>query len=291
MEQKDNQIIIKDKTILAFYRDNPNLNFITMNHIFIDILKKLSVNLTETMSNTLNTKIFDTLNRLVQDFSSFKNDNDNNLSHQISTFAEKIHQTKRDYLEEIKILLSNHSLTNIDKINNIIDKHNDNLINKTNLMINEIVPKTQETYQNQISQSISDLSNFINEQTNKIIQTHKTDKDDEYILEQFVKNIDNQFNKMILNLQQPIFTYIQSSEERTLNNLQHINDKIQKQETTQENLNTELKGFLSRYTNNSSVKGKYPKLNYTLFCRIFFLLMRLLIAQITQLIVIILLTD
>lgn len=255
MEQKDNQIIITDETVLAFYRDNPNLNFLTMSHILIDILKKLSVNLTETMNNTLNTNIFDTLNNLVKDFGTFKNDYNNNATQQISIFADKLNQTKRDYIEEIKILLSNHSLTNIDKINIIIDKHNDNLINKTNLMINEVIPKTQETYHTHISKSISELSNFVNEQTNKIIQTHKNDKDDD-ILDQFINNIDNQFNKMILNLQQPIFTYIQSSEDRTSNTLKCINEKIQRQETTQESLNTELKGFLSRYTNNSSIKGK-----------------------------------
>ena len=256
MEVIDNQFIIQDETILAFYGDNPNLNFITMNHILIDILKKLSVNLTETMSNTLTNKIYDTLNHLAQDFVSYKNDNNITISQQFSSVVDKLNQTKRDYIEEIKILLSNHSLTNIDKINSIIDKHNDTLISKTNIMINEVVPKTQETFHIQISKSINELSNFMNEQTNKIIQTVKTDKDDDYVLEQFVKNIDSQFNKMILNLQQPIFTYIQSSEERTSKNLQHINDKIQKQETTQETLNIELKGFLSRYTNNSSVKGK-----------------------------------
>jgi hypothetical protein len=256
MEFNNNNIIIKDETILSFYKENPNLNFLTMNHILIDILKKLSVNLTETMTNTLNNKIYDTLNHFAQDFVSFKNEYNYNVTNQFSTFLDKINQTKRDYLEEIKILLSNHSLTNIEKINNIIDKHNDALISKTNIMINEVVPRTQETYHNQISKSINELSIFINEQTNKIIQTNTTEKDSDYMLDQFIKNIDNQFNKMILNLQQPIFSYIQNSEERTLNNIQHINDKIQKQEVIQESLNTELKGFLSRYTNNSSVKGK-----------------------------------
>jgi hypothetical protein len=41
-----------------------------------------------------------------------------------------------------------------------------------------------------------------------------------------------------------------------MNNIQRINDKIQKQETQQETLNTEMRGFLGRYTNNSSVKGR-----------------------------------
>ena len=51
MELKD--IVIKDELIISFYRDNPTLNIITMNHILIDILKKLSVNLSETINNTV----------------------------------------------------------------------------------------------------------------------------------------------------------------------------------------------------------------------------------------------
>jgi hypothetical protein len=51
---KSEQIVVKDQTIIAFYKDNPNLNFVTMNHIFIDILKKLSTNLNETITNNIN---------------------------------------------------------------------------------------------------------------------------------------------------------------------------------------------------------------------------------------------
>ena len=257
MELTEHNIVIKDDVIISFYRDNPSLNIVTMNHILIDILKKLSVNLSETINNTLTSRIYETLTHLTQDVTSLKNDISHHTNNQYSTFVDKLNQSKRDYIEEVKVLLSNHSLTNIEKINSIIDKHNDTLISKTNIMINDIIPKSQENHHNQISNSIKDLSHFINEQTNKILKSSQNENnDDKNTLEQFVKNIDNQFNKMILNLQQPIFTYIQASEERTLNNLQHIGDKLQKQETTQENLNIELKGFLSRYTNNSSIKGK-----------------------------------
>lgn len=252
------EIIIKDETIISFYKENPNLNFITMNHVLIDILKKLSINISETINDTMNERIYNTLNHLVQDFTTFRNDITQNNINQFTSFIDKVNQNKRDYIEDVKILLSNHSLTNIDKINSIIDRHNDTLITKTNMMINEVIPKSNEIYYSQVSTNINDLSNFVNEQTNKIIQASKSENkdDNKNILEEFIKNIDNQFNRMIINLQQPIFNYIQASEERTTNNIQRINDKIQKQETMQETLNIEMRGFLSRYTNNSSVKGK-----------------------------------
>ena len=251
------EIIVRDETIISFYEENRNLNFITMNHILIDILKKLSVNISETVNNTMNERIYDTLNHLTKEFAIFKNEVNQNNTNQFNALIDKLNQTKRDYLEDIKIILSNHSLTNIEKINSIIDRHNDTLINKTNIMISEIIPKSQENHYKLISNNIHDLSIFVTEQTNKIIQHNKSeDKDDKNTLDDFSKNIDLHFNRIILNLQQQIFTYIQSSEERTMNNIQRINDKIQKQETLQETLNAEMRGFLGRYTNNSSVKGK-----------------------------------
>ena len=47
---ENNSITITDETIVSYYRENPNINIVTMNHIFIDILKNLSINL----SNTVN---------------------------------------------------------------------------------------------------------------------------------------------------------------------------------------------------------------------------------------------
>ena len=44
MELTDNYISVTDETILAFYREN-KLDFIEMNHIFINILKNLSSNI------------------------------------------------------------------------------------------------------------------------------------------------------------------------------------------------------------------------------------------------------
>ena len=40
MEIHDNSITITDATIISFYKTNPNLDIISMNHIFIEILKK-----------------------------------------------------------------------------------------------------------------------------------------------------------------------------------------------------------------------------------------------------------
>jgi hypothetical protein len=56
-------------------------------------------------------------------------------------------------------------------------------------------------------------------------------------------------------MQQPIFSFIQSSEERTSNNVQQIRDKLISQQMSQDSLNLGVHEFLNKYKHNSSSKG------------------------------------
>jgi hypothetical protein len=238
---KKQNIIIKDKTIIAFYNDNPNLNIIDMNLIFIDILKKLSTNLNETLTNTINHKILSTLTDLSKDIFNFKQD-----------VSSKLHDTKKEYIENIKLILDNTTMSTNDKIQNILEKNNETIVNKTTSIINEVVPKNNDKVFSLIENSIKNLHESINHDTNMLIDN--INKDDKSISE-FVNNIDTKFVNMINNLQQPIFSFIQSSEERTNNNVQQIRDKLITQQLSQENLNNGMQEFLNKYKHNSSSKG------------------------------------
>jgi hypothetical protein len=174
--KKIEQIVVKDQTIIAFYKENPNLNFVTMNHIFIDILKKLSTNLNETITNNINHKILSTLTDLSKDIMGFKQD-----------ITTKLHDTKKEYIDNVKLILENSTMTTNDKIQNILEKNSDAIVTKTTSIINEIVPKHNDKFFNQIEVSIRNLYDSINQDTNKLIEN--INKDDKNITE-FVNNID-----------------------------------------------------------------------------------------------------
>lgn len=241
MASDKHNIIIKDKTIIAFYNDNPNLNIVDINLIFIDILKKLSTNLNETLTNTINNKILSTLTDLSKDIFHFNQD--------VST---KLHNTKKDYIDNVKLILDNTTMSTNDKIQTILEKNNEAIVNKTTSIINELVPKNNEKIFSLIDSSIKTLHESINHDTNMLIKN--INKDDNSITE-FVNSIDTKFNNMVGNLQQPIFSFIQSSEERTNTNVQQIRDKLITQQLSQENLNNGMQEFLNKYKHNSSSKG------------------------------------
>ena len=241
MESQENSITITDETIISFYKSNPNLDIISMNHIFIEILKNLSTNLSNTIQSTTNSKILSLVTDIHSNISSIKSD-----------IIIKLHESKKEYIEDVKTILSNNSLTNNEKLNALIEKNNDTLLTKTTLIVNDVIPKSQDKNYLQIETCIKNFCTTITQDTTKLLEL--SNKDDVQI-KNVVDNIDKQFNQMISTIQQPIFTFIQSSEERTNNGIQQLKEHLSTQQNNQQKLTNELNDFLNKYKNNSSSKG------------------------------------
>jgi hypothetical protein len=248
------QLVITDETVLAFYRENPNIDITSINLLFIDVLKKLSTNLTETLANTVNTKILNTLTQLSGSISDIKHELSNISRDMISQINTKLHENKKEHLDTIGILLSNNSLSNYEKIGSIIDKQNETLIAKTTSIISEVVPKTHEQYNQKIESTISGLSNVISERTNQLVEA-LTKENPENAIKEYLKHIETYMDKTVQTIQQPIYAFIQSSEQRTIVDLQLLKEKILSQNTSQETLTVEIREFLNKYKYNSSMKG------------------------------------
>ena len=225
-------IIINDPIIISFYNENTNIDIVSINHIFIDILKKLSTNLNETLTNNINHKILSTLTDLSKDILSLKQD-----------VSSQLQNTKNDYIDNVKLTLSNYLLTNNEKTQHIMDKNTDVMITKTANIINEIIPKHHSTLHSTIDDTIKQLHSSILIDTNKLINS--INKDDKTITD-FVSNIEGKFNSLITNIQQPIFSCIQQNDERTSSNIQSMRDKLISQQTSQDKLNGELYEFLNK---------------------------------------------
>lgn len=188
------QIIITDPTIIAYYEENENIDIVTMNHIFIDILKTLSSNLSETINSTINSKVLNLVTEINSNLVNTKHD-----------LMMKLLESKREYIEDIKNIVNTSTLSNNEKINAIIEKNNDSLLTKT---------------------------------TQKLMEINSKDVD-----------------KMMTSIQQPIISYINSSEERTNTNLTQIKDSVSHQNLTQSKLSLDINDFLGKYKNNSQFKG------------------------------------
>jgi hypothetical protein len=238
-------LTITDDTILSYYRENPHLDIVAMNLMLIDILKSLSTNLTATVNSTINSKILSIVTDIDKNVSSFR-------SEIITNFNEKLNQTKKEYVEDLKTQLTNNILSNNEKLSSLIDRNADTILAKTTSIINDIIPKSQDKNYIQIENCIKSFCSSIEQDTKKLLETKNKDDNSAKII---IDNIESSFSKMASSIQSPIFHLIQSSEERTTGGIQKIKDEFVQQQLIQEKLTTELNDFLNKYKNNSTLKG------------------------------------
>jgi hypothetical protein len=234
-------LVTSDPNTVRYYKANPHLNFVIMNQIFTNILQNLSSNLSDTLTSTINTKILSVVSDIEHKLDSFK-----------TGFNDKLHETKREYIEDIKVILTNHGLTNNEKMTAIVEKNTDNILTKTSMIINDIIPRTHEKTYAQIESCIRNSCLSIERDTQKLLESKDSSTSQ---AKDIVTNIENIFSKMITTIQQPIFTFIQSSEERTTNGLQQLKQESSMNNLVQDKLTHELTEFLNKYKNNSSTKG------------------------------------
>jgi hypothetical protein len=226
-----NQLIITNDQVLSFYKENPSIDVNAINLVFIDILKQLSTNLSKTIDTALSSQILNIVSDIKTEVNQLN-----------SSFIIKMHSIKKEFMDDIKLVLLNSEHNNQAIINNSTE----NLVTK----FKEIIPKSQESSIKQIEECIRTHCNIIGETTTKILQSreheNKPTQDKEIIndIEKYVSNI-------ISSLQTTIFSYIQNSDTK----IQQISDNMMIQKQVQDTLNTELTTFLNKYKCNSSVKG------------------------------------
>ena len=263
MTTQKESITITDEVIVSYYRENPNIDIVTMNHIFIDILKSLSSNLSTTINSTVNSKIL-----------SIVSDIDKNITLMKSDILLKFHESKKEYIEDLKTILYNNFSSNNEKMNSnissnfekmnlIIEKSNELLTAKIKTIINEIIPKSQEINFLQIESCIKSVCSAIASDTNKlleIVNKQNNPNKDNTLIQSFLDNVDSTLTKTLSTIQQPIFSSIQSSEERTTKGMQQIKENLVLQQSIQETLRVEMQDFLNKYKNSSQFKGNVAEI-------------------------------
>jgi hypothetical protein len=247
-------ITITDKKIIMFYKENPHLDVENINHIFIDILKQLSTNLSSKIDNTLTSQILSIVTDLKGEIYKINND-----------ITAKLNDAKKDYINDVKTLFSHAELSTQEKINHILEKSNDTLLAKTTLLMSDIIPKSHDKNYISIENCIKQFFTTISEDTKELLKMNGMDKSDD-----LANNIDKNINKMFSSIQQSLFNAIQTSESRTFSSIQQVNDTINLQKQIQENLSNELNTFLNKYKSNSSVKGSVSE------CELYSLLQKIL---------------
>ena len=239
---------LQNKFIWEFYDEHKNLNFEDMNILFIQIMQKLIENSNPSFNINVVSQLLDNVKNLQTQVSNVSDMFSKNNSDMNSNITMKFLEFKREYIEDIKMILSNNTS---EKIAPIIKEYNDTILDKTRIMFSEIIPKNQEIISKDIENSMKNLHSSINQDTN-ILLKNSVNKE---TLDNFINSLEEKFSKTIVNSQNIFNSIISSSENRLENRLSELKDISKTNISSQTLLQSNVSELLKKMENSSS-KGK-----------------------------------
>ena len=162
-------LTLDNKTIWKFFKEeHPSLNLETSVLLFIDIMNKLSQDVNTSLNNTLAQQLVDSMKQLQSQVTSVGENVTRMQNDTLTNFSLKLSEFKKDYIEDVKMILNNNVS---DKIAPLLREQNMMMIDKTHLLINDLIPKNNDLLSNKINDSIKNLNSSISEETNKFLSS------------------------------------------------------------------------------------------------------------------------
>jgi hypothetical protein len=222
--------------VWAFYHEHPHLDFEKMNVMFTDILASF-MNTTNPLNNSKITS---------QILNGIANIQSQLTSQQVEYHKQlflKLTEFKKEYIDDLKMILSSNIT---DKIAPLIKDSNGLILDKTQLLLTELVPKNNENLYRQINENIKSFCSSIMEEISK---TSKMDGEplSQSSLDEFIKMIDSKFSNVI-DVIDSTRKMVDSNKDATLSHFSSLT-------SSQNALQSEVKDVLKRMENSSS-KGK-----------------------------------
>ena len=239
------QLCTNNKRIFDFYNTHTSLDFEQINLLCIDLFENVLQDATATINKSIGSQILsecmETRAKMSEISGGLQLVNAN-LAKMSSDLQIKMLDIKREYVDEIKSVLDKNGATLLLETVSLITSQ---VVDKTNLLLNQIVPDSNNAVVKQVQ---DDIQRFYNDEIKTLLSgAVKAEQ-----LDVFFNNFDTKYGRMMQSIQTPILQVLSMNDER-------INKNINRQQETQEKMLTNLEDFLNKYKNNSSLKGKFSE--------------------------------
>jgi hypothetical protein len=210
---------INNKEVFEFYQKH-NLHFEQMNMLFYNILQQIMTTTDTSFNSSIANILLDKITQLEKTIQGQQNE-----------ITNKLNEYKKDYLNDVKLILMSN---NVEYITPLIRETNNHLLDKTTLIINELIPKGQISVSKDIEHNFQMLQSQLTSETNKLLSTTINQK----TIDDFMNSSNSSMSQILNNLT----TIIMSTETRLENKLTTNNSKIENiQQMFQDNNHTNHK--------------------------------------------------
>jgi len=255
-------ITFSNEKIWKFYNENKTIDIEQANLLLIDLMQSIFNQVTNDPSTNVNAQILSfisenrtqihamksTLDTIQENVSKMNTDIVQNMLIQFMTL-------KKDYIEDVRQIITNSTLTANEKLSNIMEKNTSHLLDKTTLLLNDVLPKNQEHYSKQVQDALKDFHAVITEETNTLVKSSSQDKS----FQDFITMFDAKYASIMQTIQTPIFSLMTASEERIQGNIEKLKESASVT-AQQSKIFEDLGEFLGKYKVSSN-KGKYGEQN------------------------------
>ena len=213
-----------------------------------DTISKMNVDVL-TSNSKESSLMKDSIRSMNDTMSKMNTDMMNSVVGQLSTM-------KKEYMDEVHQVVTNGNFSASEKMNVLMEKNSEHLLDKTTILLNDVIPRSQERFHGAIQTSLKDLHTEMNEDMSKMIASSSN----EQALQAFLTNFESKYNTMMQTVQQPLFSFFTASEDRIAKNIDILKETSQTTLSAQKPILDDLSEFLGKY-NMSSNKGKYGEQN------------------------------
>lgn len=222
MSNNNYEIVINNKRIYDFYNSNPSFNIETINLIILDLLENIG---SDVSKGVVNSQIIELINNVRDIRQQVNNLND--------AFTSKLHEHNREFLDNLKLIISVSSNDNTEKVMQLLNKTTETFVDKINLSI----PRTQEETYKRFQDNFALFQKNINEDIRNFLYSSHHERD----LKEFVSTIESK---------------LQLSQQPLLNAVYSIKQDNSVSKTNTDKLFNELNEFLTKYKISSHYKGQ-----------------------------------
>jgi hypothetical protein len=241
------ELKLKNKTVWEFYDKHKHIKFEDINLICVNMLEKIFEASNPSLDINIASQLIESLKGLQSQVTNIQ-DNVSKSQVDFSTnFSLKFMEFKREYIEDLKMILSTNAS---EKLAPIIKEYNESLLDKTRILIGEVIPKTQESLSKNIENSIKTLHSSIQQDTTSLMK-NTINKE---TLDDFIESLEEKFSKTIVSSQSIFNSIVSTSETRLGTRLSEIKDISKTNSLDQTQLQKNI-GELLKKMENSSFKG------------------------------------
>ena len=273
-----------NKKIIEFYSKHVNLDFEKVNLLIIDLFEQIINEMSGKINKNITSEILSTIKNQNIEFDVFKNElksnidmyktiqnlTNTNVISEINTIKDivnklniditnsvvsKFYDIRKENSKDLELIINKNSNDTLIKIIEKIEKEQENIINKTNTIIKEIIPNSQNQIYNNHEIIIKNFKDDIIKNIENIKNEIKDNKSD-ISLDKFNLLINEKNNLLINSIENNVLTYITNTEQRLKNNLNEIKDVTNINQLSQDKLNLDLLTFLNQYKVGSK-KGEF----------------------------------